>query len=119
MLPGAPDRGTLFDAGPDFYAVGRQSGCMAADVLDGADMTKMPIRDVLDVIPPYLSVNTNGARRPEGTVAVPPDVLAEATVVVDDTGVHRKDAQPRGRGGEARRDRSPSSGGSASSRCSA
>src|SRR5262249_5061531 len=23
VLPGAPDRGTLFDAGPDFFAVGR------------------------------------------------------------------------------------------------
>ena len=60
ILPGAPDRGTLFDAGPGFLR-GRaaQSGLIAADVLEGADMTKIPVRDVLDVIPPFLSVNTN------------------------------------------------------------
>ena len=36
--PGVPDRGTLFDAGPDFYQVGRQGGLLAADILDGADI---------------------------------------------------------------------------------
>ena len=30
ILPGKPDRGTLFDAGPDFYAVGRLGGVLAA-----------------------------------------------------------------------------------------
>src|SRR5262249_1098778 len=57
-LPGAPDRGTLFDAGPDFFEVGRQGGLLAADILGGADMTKIPVRDVLDLVPAFLSVNT-------------------------------------------------------------
>src|SRR4029453_14673281 len=38
ILPGTPDRGTLFDAGPDFYQVGRQGGLLAASVLDGEDI---------------------------------------------------------------------------------
>ena len=40
ILPGTPDRGTLFDAGPDFYEVGTPGRLLAADILDGADMTR-------------------------------------------------------------------------------
>jgi putative ABC transport system substrate-binding protein len=92
ILPGAPDRGTLFDAGPDFYQVGWQGGLLAADVLDGKGIAEIPVRDVQDVVPPYLSVNTTvlqGLREPW---RIPDEVLAAATVVVDGNGVRRKDA---------------------------
>jgi ABC-type uncharacterized transport system substrate-binding protein len=92
VIPGAPDRGTLFDAGPDFYRVGRETGGLAADVLDGADMTRIPVRDVLDVVPPYLSVNTKALKGLKEAWRVPDAVLRDATVVVDDAGVHRKAA---------------------------
>ena len=62
ILPGAPDRGTLFDAGPDFYQVGRQGGLLAADILEGADIAKIPVRDVLDLVPPFLSINTTALK---------------------------------------------------------
>ena len=90
ILPGAPERGTLFDAGPDFYLVGREGGVVAADVLEGADMTRIPVRDVLDVVPPYLSVNTTVLQGLKAPWRVPDDVLREANVVVDETGVRRK-----------------------------
>jgi len=35
--PGKPERGTLFDAGADFYDVGLQAGELAAQVLRGAE----------------------------------------------------------------------------------
>jgi ABC-type uncharacterized transport system substrate-binding protein len=92
ILPGAPDRGTLFDAGPDFYQVGRQGGLLAADVLAGEDIATIPIRDVLDVVPPYLSVNTKALEGLKESWRVPEGVLADATVVVDESGVHRKEA---------------------------
>jgi ABC-type uncharacterized transport system substrate-binding protein len=92
ILPGAPDRGTLFDAGPDFYEVGRQGGFVAADVLEGADMTRIPIRDVLDVVPPYLSVNTTVLKGLKEAWRVPDDVLKAANVVVDGSGIQRKAA---------------------------
>jgi putative tryptophan/tyrosine transport system substrate-binding protein len=91
ILPGAPDRGTLFDLGPDFYAVGRLGGLLTADVLAGADITRIPIRDVQDVVPPYLSVNTTLLKGLKEPWSVPDHVRAEATVVVDDTGIHRRD----------------------------
>jgi ABC-type uncharacterized transport system substrate-binding protein len=96
ILPGAPDRGTLFDAGPDFYQVGRQGGLLAADVLAGADIERMPIRDVQDVVPPYLSVNTKALKGLKESWRVPDDIVADANVVVDDAGIRRK---PDGRSG--------------------
>jgi len=93
ILPGKPDRGTLFDAGPDFYGVGKLGGDLAADILDGADISKIPVRDVLDVIPAYLSVNTTVLKGLREPWRVPEHVLADATVVVDETGVHKKTAR--------------------------
>jgi ABC-type uncharacterized transport system substrate-binding protein len=90
ILPGVPDRGTLFDAGPDFYQVGRQGGLLAADVLEGADLTRIPVRDVLDLVPPYLSVNTTVLSALKEQWRVPDDVLASANAVVDAGGIRRK-----------------------------
>jgi ABC-type uncharacterized transport system substrate-binding protein len=92
VLPGAPDRGTLFDAGPNFYEVGRQGGLLAADILEGADITKIPVRDVLDVVPPYLSVNLTALQGLKAKWQVPGAVRDMADVVVDDTGIHKKGA---------------------------
>jgi len=90
ILPGTPDRGTLFDAGPDFYQVGRQSGLLAADILDGADMAAIPVRDVLDIVPAFLSINTIALKGLKEPWRVPPELLAEASVIVDETGIHKK-----------------------------
>jgi hypothetical protein len=97
ILPGAPDRGTLFDAGPDFYEVGRRGGFLIADVLDGQDIQRMPIRDVQDLVPPYLSVNTNALKGLKESWSVPADILADATVVVDENGIQRKSAAVDGK----------------------
>lgn len=95
ILPGAPDRGTLFDAGPDFYEVGRQGGYLVADVLSGQDIALIPIRDVQDVVPPFLSVNTNALKGLKERWVVPEEVVRDATIVVDETGVRRKEAPAR------------------------
>ena len=92
ILPGAPDRGTLFDAGPNFYEVGRQGGLLAADVLEGADLTKLPVRDVLDIVPAFLSVNTTVLKGLKDPWRVPDAVLSEANVVVNEKGIQRKAA---------------------------
>jgi ABC-type uncharacterized transport system substrate-binding protein len=93
ILPGTPDRGTLFDAGPDFYQVGRQGGLLAADILEGADMAAIPVRDVLDLVPPFLSINTTAVKELKEPWRVPADLLAQANVIVDETGVHKKATQ--------------------------
>jgi ABC-type uncharacterized transport system substrate-binding protein len=90
VLPGKPDRGTLFDAGPDFYGVGRLGGDLAADVLGGADITRIPVRDVLDLVPAFLSINTTALKGLREPWQVPPALLTEANVYVDDAGLHKK-----------------------------
>lgn len=93
VLPGAPDRGTLFDAGPNFYEVGRQGGLLAADILAGADVTTIPIRDILDVTPPYLSVNLNALEGLKEPWTIGDTLKGQADVLVDQTGVHKKAAR--------------------------
>lgn len=92
ILPGLPDRGTLFDLGPDFYQVGRLGGLLAAEVLSGADIAPMPIRDVIDLAPSFLSINMRMLTGLKEPWQVPADLVAEATVVVDEKGTHRKGA---------------------------
>jgi ABC-type uncharacterized transport system substrate-binding protein len=97
VLPGPPDRGTLFDTGFDFVEVGRQTGQLAADVLEGADMTKIPIVDVADLVQPYLSVNTTVLEGLREKWHVPEELLARANVVVGTTGIRRRAAAPANR----------------------
>ena len=100
VLPGAPDRGTLFDAGFDFVEVGRQAGLLAADVIDGADMTSIPIRDVIELVPAFLSINTTVLEGLRESWRVPDDLLAAASVVVDASGIHRRNATTSARPGD-------------------
>lgn len=97
ILPGNPDRGTIFDLGLDFYAAGRLSGELAASILQGADPAKIPIRDAVDVVPRRLLINQKALRGLKDPWRVPDDLLREADTVVDDTGVHakRSDASPK------------------------
>jgi ABC-type uncharacterized transport system substrate-binding protein len=90
VLPGPPDRGTLFDTGFDFVAVGRETGQLAADVLEGADMTKIPVVDVGDLVEPFLSVNLTVLEGLREKWHVPDDLRKTANVVVDKDGVHRR-----------------------------
>ena len=94
ILPGVPDRGTLFDVGPDFYEVGRQGGLLAAEILSGQDMASIPIRDVLDIVPSFVSVNLVALKGLKEAWRIPDDVISTATIVVDETGIRRKEAAP-------------------------
>ena len=58
ITPGRPDRGTTLDVGLDFLEVGRLAGALAADVLRGANPATIPIRNVVEIVPRRLIVNT-------------------------------------------------------------
>ena len=90
IMPGAADRGTLFDVGLDFHELGRLTGVLAARVLGGIDPATLPIRDVLDEVPRRLVINTTAARGLRERWSIPDDALQSATVLVDDTGVHER-----------------------------
>jgi len=88
ILPGRPDRGTLFDIGPNFFEAGRQAAFLVADVIDGADIATIPIRDVMDLVPAFLSVNTTALKGLRERWGFDAATLKRATVTVDEAGVH-------------------------------
>jgi putative ABC transport system substrate-binding protein len=90
ILPGKPDRGTLFDVGVDYFVVGKQTGYQAADVLRGADLTPMAIRDVLEIVPKQLTVNLQVLKGLKDSWSVPPTLLPTFDIVVDERGIHKR-----------------------------
>ena len=85
ITPGKPDRGTLFDYGADFYQIGRQTGTLAANILRGADPTKIPVRNE---VPINFVVNTTVLMGLQERWQISQKVLERANTVVDATGVH-------------------------------
>lgn len=83
QLPGNPERGTLFDIGFDYYQAGRVCGELAADVLKGADMTAIPIRDVHELVPRRLLINRRALQGLKDPWQLPDDLRRKADVVVD------------------------------------
>jgi ABC-type uncharacterized transport system substrate-binding protein len=90
ILPGLPDRGTLFEVGLDYRAVGKQTGYQAAEVLRGADLSGMAIRDVLDVTPKKFAVNLEVLKGLRDPWTVSPELLGIFDIVVDERGIHNK-----------------------------
>lgn len=87
LIPGEPDRGTLFDVGADFYRVGLQVGELAARVLHGADARKMPIRNL---VPEYLVVDELALKGLKDPWHVPNDLREKANILVDARGIHNR-----------------------------
>jgi len=85
------DHGALFDYGANFYDVGKDTGALAAQVLQGADMRKIPIRNM---VPERFLINRTALKGLKGQWVFPGDLLAQADVVIDDAGRHEK-AAPR------------------------
>ena len=79
--PARPTAARCSTRAPTSIEVGRQGGFLAADVLEGADIAKIPIRDVLDLVPAFLSVNMTALKGLKEPWRVPDDVLARASVV--------------------------------------
>jgi ABC-type uncharacterized transport system substrate-binding protein len=98
ILPGSPERGTIFDLGLDFYEAGRQTGYLAAEILQGADPSAIPIRDVGDVVARQFLVNRKALQGLKDPWQIPDDLARQADIVADDTGVHIKVGVPAGKG---------------------
>lgn len=88
ILPGRPDRGTLFDIGPNFFEAGRQAAILTANVLEGADMAAIPIQDVMELVPAFLAVNKVALKGLQDRWVFADETVKRATVTVDETGVH-------------------------------
>lgn len=86
-IPRANGSGALFGLGADYDAIGRLAGNLAADVLDGRDPKSIPVENVFPVT---LQINKLALKGLRENWKVPDDLLARATLVVDERGTHRK-----------------------------
>src|SRR5262245_9024991 len=82
-IPGCAARGALFDLGADYYRVGESVGRLAGRVLGGESPADMP---VLYEVPPELWINRPALEALSGPWSFPPDVDAQADVVVEKGG---------------------------------
>jgi len=73
--------------GANFFEVGKDTGALAASILKGADPAKIPIRNY---VPERLLINKLAVKGLKQTWRIPPDVLARADVIIDETGTHEK-----------------------------
>jgi ABC-type uncharacterized transport system substrate-binding protein len=90
IVPGAADRGTLFDVGLNFRELGRLTGQLAARVLGGVDPATLPIRDAQAEVPRRFIVNLLAARGLRERWTIPSETARAATVLVDEGGVHAR-----------------------------
>lgn len=84
-IPAAKSTGALFELGADYLAIGRVAGNLAADVLDGRDPATIPADNVMPV---SLTVNKQALKGLRDVWTLPPDVLARANIVEDQSGRH-------------------------------
>ena len=84
--PGVPERGSLFDVGFNFHEVGLVAGRLAADILEGTDPARVPIRETASQIPPYIILNLVAKGVDRSVWRVPDDLVSQARFVIDQGG---------------------------------
>jgi len=86
-VPASGVSGALFELGADYLAIGRVTGNLAADVLDGRDPRSVPVENV---IPVALKINKKALKGLRENWKIDDDMVAKAAVVVDESGIHSK-----------------------------
>jgi putative ABC transport system substrate-binding protein len=87
LIPPGVQRGSLFDCGLNFYEVGQQTGELAATVLKGADLKKIPIRNL---VPQKVAINLTATSGLKDAWRFPAEVIEHAHMILDEKGLHEK-----------------------------
>jgi ABC-type uncharacterized transport system substrate-binding protein len=87
IAPPGVQRGSLFDCGVNFYDVGEQTGQLAASILNGADPSKIPVRNL---IPEKVAVNLTALAGLKDNWRFPSDMVERADIVLDERGLRDK-----------------------------
>lgn len=90
-IPAKNSTGALFELGADYQSIGRVAGNLAADVLDGRDPATIPVDNVMPIT---LTVNKLALKGLRAVWTLPPDVMARANIVEDETGRHVTSSTP-------------------------
>jgi len=88
-IPRTDGSGALFELGADYEAIGRMAGNLGADVLDGRDPREIPVENVFPI---RLQINKLAVKGLRENWKISDDLLQRATLVVDESGSHRKES---------------------------
>src|SRR6185369_644377 len=91
VIPPTAKKGALFDLGANYYEIGKATGNLAADVLEGRRPADIPIENL---VPESLVVNRLALEGLKDPWQLPEAVVQRATVVIDATGTHSRLAEP-------------------------
>ncbi len=99
VIPPSVKRGTLFDLGADYFEVGRITGRLAGDILNGKDPATVEIQNVM---PEVLAINLQALDGLKGNWKVPDALREKATLLIDEQGGEKERAPRAGiQAGEA------------------
>jgi putative ABC transport system substrate-binding protein len=87
IQPGDVEHGALFDMGLNFYDIGRETGQRVIQVLDGTPIAKIPSGNATGRV---LMINIRALDKLREPWRVPPELLAKASVIIDDKGRHER-----------------------------
>lgn len=86
VIPPNVKRGALFDLGADYVEVGRLTGHLAGEVLNGRSPATVPVENVM---PEMLTLNQQAAKDLKVPWVFPPSLLQRAKTVIDENGVEQ------------------------------
>jgi len=86
VIPPNVKRGALFDLGADYHEVGRLTGLLAGDILNGRDPATVAIENVM---PEILTLNLQTAAGLKAKWTIPDSLIQSARLVIDANGVEQ------------------------------
>ena len=89
VIPPNAKRGALFDLGADYQEVGRLTGLLAGDILNGRDPASISIENVM---PETLTLNLQTATGLKAKWTIPDSFIQSAGLVIDENGVEQSRA---------------------------
>ena len=87
VIPPTTKKGALFDLGADYYQIGRATGDLAADVLDGRRPSEIPVENL---VPELLLINRIALEGLKDAWELPEHLLQRASIVIDAAGTHSR-----------------------------
>lgn len=88
VIPPTADKGALFDLGANYIEIGRATGSLAADVLDGRSPAGVPVENL---VPEMLVINRLALDGLKDRWQIPDAVAEGAAVTIDATGRHTRE----------------------------
>jgi len=87
-MPGDVKQGVMFSLGADYFEVGRNSGLLAARILDGENPADIPVENV---VPKQLALNLVTQKLFQDKWTFSAEWKKNAKLIVDESGIHEEE----------------------------